>query len=339
MIPLYLSKPSLQLPDAKLSNADVIARVRARYRGPEQKWPVIELGLQLIFEASHSRERYRELDPAARLGTTAVRACRNILEQYGLEPERVDALVYGGICREYLEPATAMEVSAKLGLDQVKALDVTSACAGQLMGIYTACGWFHLDDTMQHALITSAEIFGEQHTYDIQSYDELAKHGAGITIGDGASAWILSRTPLKGGCLRIRAIETLSLPQHWQLSQSPIQGRFTARASEMLRVGEEAAPMIPKVLEGLGWTVASIDQFLMHQPGHAMHVRLLNAVGIPHEKAIDVHPLYGNTATVAVATAFHEYFQRGIPSDGARLVLVATGAGMTGCVIAGEWVA
>ena len=44
MTPLYLSRPSLWLPEAVLTNEDVLDRVRLRYRGEEDAWPLLEAG-------------------------------------------------------------------------------------------------------------------------------------------------------------------------------------------------------------------------------------------------------------------------------------------------------
>src|SRR5262249_13406415 len=154
---------------------------------------------------------------AARIATMAVRASRQCLADCAVEPEALDLVIYGGIGRDYLEPATAMEVAGKLGIEQTRALDVTSACAGQLLGIITACAWFHLYDSLNSALICAAELPRDSLVYDIQSYEELPYLGAGVTVGAGASAFLLSRTPIAGGCLRITATESIALPQHWQL--------------------------------------------------------------------------------------------------------------------------
>jgi 3-oxoacyl-[acyl-carrier-protein] synthase III len=69
-----------------------------------------------------------------------------------------------------------------------------------------------------------------------------------------------------------------------------------------------------------------------------MHRKVVTELGIPLERAIEGHPTYGNTASVSVATATWEYLRQAPPTDGTRLVLVALGAGLTGCAIAGEWV-
>jgi 3-oxoacyl-[acyl-carrier-protein] synthase-3 len=339
MRPLYLSRPGLYLPETRLTNEDVLERIEARYKGPTGQWPLIRGGVELIFDACQSRERYAETDPAARIATMAVRAARQCLAQHAREAEELDLLIYSGIGRDYLEPATAMEVAGKLGIEQTRAFDVTSACAGQLMAIATACAWMQFDESLQTALICAAELPRDAMVYDIQSYEELPYLGAGATVGAGASAFLLSRSPLPGGSLCIAGCDSIALPQYWPLSQTPLKGRFNAQSSELLRIGAEAIEPLQKFWQRLGWTLPSVEQFLVHQPGQALHRRLLDYIGVTGERAINVHPLYGNTASVAVATAYHEYCRRQSPRSGTRLALLASGAGLSACVIAGEWVA
>jgi 3-oxoacyl-[acyl-carrier-protein] synthase-3 len=125
------------VPPTILTNRDVVDRVHARFTGDAEQWPLIELGIQLVFGASRSVTRHKNLDPGARIAAKAVEAARGALAAHDLDAEALDLLVYGGIGREYLEPATAMEVAARLGIERIRALDVTSACASQLLAVYT----------------------------------------------------------------------------------------------------------------------------------------------------------------------------------------------------------
>lgn len=339
MTPLYLSRPSLWLPEAVLTNEDVLDRVRLRYRGEEDAWPLLEAGLQLIHQASGSRLRHKELDPTARIATAAVRAARACLAAHDLEPEDLDMLLYAGIGRQYLEPATAMEVAARLGLEEVRAWDISSACVSQVLGIANACAWFHMEPRLRRAMVCSAEISQERAIYDIQSYDEVPFQGAGITLGDAASAWIVSRDPLPGGCLRLVSIDTIALPQHWTASQTRLGDRFAAQSSELLRAGTAAAPTLTETLRRAGWALDTVEQVFLHQAGAAMHQRALEELALRPEQALDVHPRFGNTASCAVATAVHTYLEGRAPREGARFILAGAGAGLSVCAISGEWTA
>ena len=50
--------------------------------------------------------------------------------------DQLDVLIYGGVCREYFEPATACRVASVLGVSPEAAVyDVSNACLGVLNGL------------------------------------------------------------------------------------------------------------------------------------------------------------------------------------------------------------
>ena len=147
---------------AKISNDDVKARVAACFTGDEAQWPLIELGMELIFGASQSANRHKDQDPDARHAERAAAVAWDCLETHGLTPEEVDLVLYAGIGRDYLEPATAMEVAARLGIERAQGMDVLSACAGQLMAVMTACALMRADEGIRAGLVCSAKI-GRAH--------------------------------------------------------------------------------------------------------------------------------------------------------------------------------
>src|SRR5262245_35071836 len=66
----------------------------------------------------------------------AIAAARKAIEASGVRPEDLGAVVYTGVCREQLEPATACRVAAGLGSSPGTAVhDVSNACLGVLNGI------------------------------------------------------------------------------------------------------------------------------------------------------------------------------------------------------------
>ena len=81
------------------------------------------------------RER-RYWDPDFALHAGAARAGRKALEASGIPRERIGMLIYGAVCRENLEPATACAVADALGLrPECQIYDVSNACLGVLNGM------------------------------------------------------------------------------------------------------------------------------------------------------------------------------------------------------------
>lgn len=336
---IYLSRPSLWLPDDVLDNEAVLALARGRFHGDDAGWRPIERHLRLILRACRSRLRHKALDPAVRIADAATRAARSALAAAAIEPAALDLVTYAAIAREYLEPGTAWEVAGELGIEETRALDVSGACASQALGLANTVAWMRANDRIQRALVVGAEIGPPARCFDFQSVDELPRLGAGITIGDGASAWLLGREPFPGGSLRVVDVEILARPQHWRLSQAPLAGRFISHSSELMQVTGAFDLALRGPLDRVGWSLESVEQFILHQPGHALHQKMLAAFGLPPTRAINVHPRFGNVGSISASAAAAVYFEETPPPDGARIVLLVAGAGLAGAVILCENVA
>jgi 3-oxoacyl-[acyl-carrier-protein] synthase III len=84
------------------------------------------------------RER-RFWDPGFPLHEGATRAGRKAIEAAGIDPGRIGMLIYGAVCRENLEPATACAVAHALALSPgCQIYDVSNACLGVLNGMVNA---------------------------------------------------------------------------------------------------------------------------------------------------------------------------------------------------------
>ncbi|RPJ69451.1 MAG: 3-oxoacyl-ACP synthase III, partial [Desulfobacteraceae bacterium] len=81
------------------------------------------------------RER-RYWDADFQLSKGAAQAGRKAIEAAALAPDRIGMLIYGAVCRENLEPASACAVAHALGLPpECQIYDVSNACLGVLNGM------------------------------------------------------------------------------------------------------------------------------------------------------------------------------------------------------------
>lgn len=335
---VYLSRPAVFLPSTKLNNDDVLQLIRDNYRGDEAQWGAIEQGVRYVFGRCNSGTRYIELDQQVRVGDFGARAARLCLEQNEVNPARVGLVVHGAVAREYFEPATAMEIAAKVGIEQVHAFDITSACVGQLEAIHIASAYLNLYPDLEYALVVSGELTRDFICYDIQSAEELIFKAAGLTIGNAASAWLVGRQPFGGGCLRPLKINNRSLPQHWDLCSAPIDGTFTSFSKELFRLNVHVPPELQRTIESVGWGVEEVDHFVFHQPSDRMVDKVLTILGVDPDKGIKTHSLYANTVSTTVSLTLHELLQRDALTPGDKLVLSSAAAGFSMVTLAAEWV-
>jgi 3-oxoacyl-[acyl-carrier-protein] synthase-3 len=311
--------------------------VKERYRGEESGWPTIESAIEHVFGLCKTHYRYLESDPKARVADHAASAARQCLEQNKVSVDEVDLVICGGIARQYFEPATAMEVAAKLGIKRTHAFDVTAACVGHLEAIQTAAAYFSLHQSYQTALICTSELTGDFLSYDIQTVRDLYMKSAGLTVGNAAACVLLRRQAWPAGSLRLLDMATYTAPDHWHLCQAPIDGTFMSSSVELMRLGKLIPPWLTKKLESVGWTPADVDHFVFHQPSEIMVRKLLEDIGVAAEKGVYSHPIYGNTASASVAVTLHQLLAERPVKHGDKLVLGSAAAGFSMVFAAARW--
>jgi len=336
---VYLSKPSISLPEEKFSNEDIIKRLKENFSGDPSAWAEIESAIQKIWEMCDTKVRYLDLDPTHHVADYAVRSSQACLEANQVTADDLDLVIYGGIAREYFEPATAMEVAGKLGVKAVHAFDVTSACAGMLEGAHIASAHLGMKESHKLALVCAAELTREFLSFSIQKPEELILKVAGLTIGNAAASWLVGKEPFPGGCMKLMDMQNYSLPGHWGLCSAPIDGSFNSFSKELFKLNVHCAPQMKIMLDALGWDVADIDHFVFHQPSKAVVLKVLSDLGADPEKAVFSHHLYANTSSTTVPLAMHQLLQERKPKAGDKFLLSTAAAGFTVVNAAGEWVA
>jgi 3-oxoacyl-[acyl-carrier-protein] synthase III len=336
---LYLSKPGISHPSKRVTNAEIIARVRAEYRGSEAEWPTIRSAIEHVYGLSKTEFRYLEEDGNARVAEYSAEAARRCLELNGASLDEVDVIVSGGIARQYFEPATAMEVAAILGVKRTHAFDVAAACVGHLEALQAAAGYLMLHPRYRTALVCTSELFGHFLSYDIQTVKDLYMKSAGLTVGNGAACFLLRRTPWPGGGIRLRSFETYTAPKHWSLCQAPIDGTFVSSSVELMRLGKLIPPWLREVLANIGWAPRDVDHFVFHQPNEVMVRKIIEDTGADPDKGVYSHPIYGNTASASVGMAFHHLLSQRTVRSGDKFIVGSAAAGFSVVAALGEWTA
>jgi 3-oxoacyl-[acyl-carrier-protein] synthase III len=334
---LYLSKPGVAFPATCVDNAEILRRVRERYRGPEQDFPIIQSAIERVFRLSGSKQRYLEPDSAARVADYAVSAARQCLQVNDVALDEVDLVICGGIARQYFEPATAMEVAAKLGLAKTHAFDVTAACVGHLEAIQAAAGYLSVHDHYRTALVCTSELSGNYLSYDIQQVGDLYMKSAGLTIGNAAACVLLRRRAFPGGGIRLLALNTTTAPDHWELCQVPIDGTLVSSSIELMRLGKLVPPWVTERLAAIGLAPDDIDHYVLHQPSESIIRKIIEDMGVNSDKGVFTHSIYGNTASASVGVGYNHLLAERSLRRGDKLVLGSAAAGFSMVMATGEW--
>ena len=334
---MYISKPGVTFPGTPVDNAETLRRVREQFKGTDTQFASIASAIEKVFGLCKTRQRYLESDETGRVADYAVAAARQCLDVNGASLDEVDLVIFGGIARQYFEPATAMEVAAKLGLKKTHAFDVTAACVGHLEALQAAAAYLMLHPSYRTALVCTSELSRHYLSYDIQTVRDLHMKSAGLTVGNAAACVLLRSAPFPGGGIRLMAIDTITMPDHWHLCQVPIDGTLFSSSVELMRLGKLIPPWIHERLAPLGMKPGDIDHFVFHQPSEIMVRKLLADTGVDPDKGVYTHSIYGNTASASVGVTYKHLLQERVVRPGDKVVLGSAASGLSIVMATGEW--
>ncbi len=332
---VWLSAPAVRIPSVRESNREVLARVRGNFRGTEDDWRRLERRIRFLFTICGTDTRYF-FENSRPVAGHAAAATRDVLEREGLDSADVGMLVYGGIAKEYFEPATAAEVAARIGATRAMAVDVGAACAGMIVAVQDLCGRMAVDEGLQLGVACSTSGTEGHLGYDIQDAADLDNFGAGLTIGNGCGAWLVGRRPFASGG-RLRGLNLECWSEHQDIARTPTLGNFSVRSQEMFELQKHGPGFLTRSAAKAGWAVADVDLWVVHQPSNRSVRETASEMGVPHDQMPELHQLYGNTETSSVPMSLAWLEGQGRLAPGMRVVLGSAAAGFVLASVCVEW--
>ena len=135
-----------ELPPRVVGSAEVEERAGIERLGFEPGW---------LERVTGVRER-RWAAPDVRPSALAAAAGRRALADAGLDALAVDALLYAGITRDFIEPGTSNVVQEALGAWDARVFDLTNGCNGLIDGLDVAASLIAAGRA-RHVLVTTGE--------------------------------------------------------------------------------------------------------------------------------------------------------------------------------------
>ncbi len=282
----------------------------------------------------------------------ATKAARKALAKSSIKAEQIGMIIYGGVCRDALEPATACAVADGLGLGaSTQIYDVSNACLGVINGIIHVASAIELGQ-IQAGIVVSCESARQIVDLTIErmlaekTMDNFRHCLATLTGGSGAIAVIIcdkSLTPrghaLCGAIIRSRA------KWHKLCRWGPDTG---VPATMPMRMDTDAVGVMEHgvelgvetwfaFLEEMGWTAEQVDRTICHQVGAPHRDCVLKQLGVPLEKDFVTYEFLGNIGTVSLPITAAIAEQRGFLEPGHRVAFCGIGSGLNCLILGVEW--
>lgn len=302
---------------------------------------MVDTSDEWIRERTGIRER-RIAEPHETVAYMSKMAAEQVLEEAGIGPEDIDAIVLGTASPDRLLPASACDLQALLGATNAAAFDIQAACSGFLYGLSVAEGLI-ASEMAEYVLVVGAERLSTITDYQDRSTCILFGDGAGATLvrrasdgrrgilsgylkSDGTLAELLYR-PGGGGC---------HPPDEKLLADRLYYIKMAGREVFKCAV-KSMADACDRALERAGLTSQEIDIMIPHQA----NIRIIEATakhaGVPMEKVYVNIDRYGNTSAASIPIALDECVRCGRIREGSNVLLVAFGGGFTWASMVVRW--
>ena len=254
----------------------------------------------------------------ATLYTTAElgrRAAELAIERAGIDRREIGMLIAGSSAPDFLSPADACNVAARLGLE-VPAFDVNSACTSLLVQV-------HLLSLMDPAKLPAFILLVAPDS--LTKTVDYTDRSAAVLWGDAAAAAVVStRVP---GRARLLGSTLASRPSAGNKVVVPRMGHFAqeGRTVQAFAIRESA-----RCFERLRESFES-DERALHFIGHQANLRMLEAIcercGIDRERHHMNVEWFGNTGAASSASVLSMQWEKWGPRD--DVAVVGVGAGLT----------
>ncbi|RMF83132.1 MAG: 3-oxoacyl-ACP synthase III [Planctomycetota bacterium] len=294
------------------------------------------------------RER-RWWAPGQTMAAAAAAAGRKALDACDIPRDAIGMLIYGGVCRDHVEPATACAVADALDLPgQTELYDVSNACLGVLNGVVQIANAIELGQ-VRAGLAVSAETarpIVEQTIARLTAnptMDVFKTSLATLTGGSGAVAVVVVHEDLARHGHRLLGGVARSEAQHHRLCWWGGEGDGDAapmlhtHAVELLEAGVAlGARTWSDFREALQWDDLP-DRVVCHQVGRANRDAILRALEIPPERDFATFPFLGNIGTVSLPITAAIAEQRGVIEPGQRVGWLGIASGLNCLMLGLDW--
>ncbi len=299
----------------------------------------VETNDEWIRSRTGIEERRILKDPDKGTSFMAVRAANEALEDAGVNPEEVDAVIVATVTPDYLFPATAALVQKRIGATNAFAFDLSAACSGFLYALSTG-GTMIESGRAKKVLVIGAD--------KMSSIIDFTDRTTCILFGDGAGAVLLEEGEGEegiidyihhtdgdekcmlyqpaGGSLNPATEETVKNRQHF-IKQD---GR-----SVFKRATEGMADVSSEIMEKNNLTPEDVAWLVPHQANLRIIDATARRMGLSKEKVMINISKYGNTTAATIPLCLYDWKDR--LNKGDKIILSAFGGGLTWGAIYLKW--
>ena len=310
---------------------------RNRERFSDNQLDLVRTLISRGFEITGNERRHIAVNGESALDFGRAAATRAV-ERAGIPASDIDLVIYAGVARGWIEPATADLFQDVVGAVNATSFDVLDACAGWLRGMHIAHSLLQ-SGAYRTALLVACEFGWDDFIRcDLDSIAALDQYFAGLTLGEAATATVLAATDEDDFRFHFR-----TFPEYHRLCVIPLHsaaqldpqmlngglqpGRFAAHSTALTAATMKCA--IQTFEDEPSFLQDDYDIFFAHIASKKGGDIVAKRLGLPLSIHYATHEEYGNTASAAVPLAMSLALEEGRLKRGSRVLVGVTSAGIT----------
>ncbi len=261
-------------------------------------------------------------------------AAKQAIERAHLTPRDIDLVVVATLSPDFLAmPSTACVLSAKLGIENKPAFDISAACTGFIYLLSVAKAY------VESGMCENVLIVGAEKTSSVLDFKD---RGTCILFGDGAGACVIGRTKrLKESILDVQISANGNFSNYLYtprtLKPTPFNAKEEASEPFLCMKGNEVFKLAVKtllrdvemILEKNALKPEDVRLFIPHQANFRIIQAVREHLDFKDEQVVLTVHKYGNTSAASIPMAMCEAYEEGRLKKGDLMLLDAFGGGLT----------
>ncbi|GAA8617828.1 ketoacyl-ACP synthase III [Helicobacter pylori] len=261
-------------------------------------------------------------------------AAKQAIERAHLTPKDIDLVVVATLSPDFLAmPSTACVLSAKLGIENKPAFDISAACTGFIYLLSVAKAY------VESGMCENVLIVGAEKTSSVLDFKD---RGTCILFGDGAGACVIGRTKrLKESILDVQISANGNFSNYLYtprtLKSTPFNAKEEASEPFLRMKGNEVFKLAVKtllkdvemILEKNALKPEDVRLFIPHQANFRIIQAVREHLDFKDEQVVLTVHKYGNTSAASIPMAMCEAYEEGRLKKGDLMLLDAFGGGLT----------
>ncbi len=341
---VYIDSLGYELPPQVVTSEDLEKKLKPLYKALH-----FQKGQLEALTGIHERRFWK---PNYKMSEGAIRAGRKAIEDSNISVEDIGILIYGGVCRDNVEPATACAVSHGLCLGSgTQVYDISNACLGVLNGMVHVANAIELGQA-RAGLVVACESAREiiditiDRLVETKDINFLKNNIATLTGGSGAVAVLLTDQSLSSRGHRLLGGVARSANEHHKLcmwgSETEVSSQgihfIETDSIEILKHGVTLGEKTFKTFrKTLNWHDNAPDKIICHQVGATHQRNILSAIKIPKEKDFPTFKYLGNIGSVSLPITAAIAAEREFLVKNDRVGFLGIGSGLNCLMLGIEW--